>query len=267
MKDFSHIWLEMVKDTLVNGVDVGPRGFLTKELSQRTIEVNMRKPVLRVPERRLSYKFMAAEAYWILSGDDLVSTIEPYNRHITQFSDDGVRFFGAYGPKIIDQLPYVIKKLQEDHSSRQAGLTIWRESPPATKDVPCTIAAFFGIRENKLNCHIFMRSSDIWLGIPYDVFNFSMLGHFVCCHLNENIGASLVKPGKLFLTAASSHLYAKNWQEARNSGAQNVLWQPETPTKMFSCLPSELLDRLRNLREAGPGSSLRWWEESYETNP
>ena len=143
MQEFSHVWLDLLQDVLENGNYVAPRGKMTREIPQRTIVVNMRKPVLRVPDRKLSFKFMVAEAFWILSGDDRVETIAPYNANIANFSDDGERFFGAYGPKIITQLPHVVGKLRVDKDSRQAGLTIWRENPPQTKDVPCTVAIFF----------------------------------------------------------------------------------------------------------------------------
>ena len=207
MQEFSHVWLDLLQDVLENGNYVAPRGKMTREIPQRTIVVNMRKPVLRVPDRKLSFKFMVAEAFWILSGDDRVETIAPYNANIANFSDDGERFFGAYGPKIITQLPHVVGKLRVDKDSRQAGLTIWRENPPQTKDVPCTVAIFFNIRQGKLNTHVFMRSSDVWLGVPYDVFNFSMLSHLVCGLLNEPQSAvDAVSPGNLFLTAASSQI-------------------------------------------------------------
>ena len=61
MQDFSRTWLEAINDILTNGDPVAPRGKMTREIPQRTIVVNMRKPVLRVPDRSLSYKFMAAE--------------------------------------------------------------------------------------------------------------------------------------------------------------------------------------------------------------
>jgi hypothetical protein len=72
MMDFSDTWLQALADTLHYGDVVSPRGKKTKELLQRTIIVDMTRPVLRVPERKLSYTFMVAEAYWILSGDDQV---------------------------------------------------------------------------------------------------------------------------------------------------------------------------------------------------
>lgn len=266
MNDFSEVWLNTLDQTLQRGLAVAPRGKLTKEIPQRTIEVFMQRPVLRVPQRKLNYRFMAAEAFWILSGDDTVVGIAPYNPRIADFSDDGMRFFGAYGPKIISQLPYVVRKLNEDPMSRQAGLSIWRENPPTTKDVPCTVAVFASLREEHLNLHVFMRSSDLWLGVPYDVFNFSMLGHYICSLLNETRSEGLigeggfVQPGTLYLTAASSHLYQENWDAAAtclaNGGSlpqvltPKPLWQDET-----SCL-----DWLKLLRDTDPGHMLRWWE-------
>lgn len=258
--DFSRVWLNAINDILANGDLVSPRGKLTKEIPQRTIEVDMRKPVLRVPDRSLSYKFMVAEAFWILSGDDRVETIAPYNSRIAAFSDDGERFFGAYGPKIVAQLPYIIEKLQADEDSRQAGLTIWRECPPNTKDVPCTVAVFFNIRGGKLNAHVFMRSSDVWLGVPYDVFNFSMLSHLVCGLLNEHrLVADAVSPGRLFLTAASSHLYETNWDDAKMCLGGTVLDQIETPKLLWND-PQFLMSELKDLRDSRPGDVRRWWE-------
>ena len=258
-KDFSHAWLEALQDILTCGNDVAPRDQPTKEILQRTMQINMRKPVLMIPTRKLSYQFMAAEAYWILTGDDRVETISPYNKRIADFSDDGKTFFGAYGPKIRGQLDYVVEKLLQDSSSRQAGLTIWRENPPPTKDIPCTIAVFFNIRDGKLNCHNFMRSSDIWLGIPYDVFNFSMLSHLVCASLNSK--GCAVTPGTLYLTAASSHLYERNFEAAHECLGSLPTNQNETPEILYGSTDTAL-NWLRALRDTKPGDVLRWWEVS-----
>jgi len=258
--DFSRTWLNALNDILSNGDLVAPRGKITREILQRTMIVDMCRPVLRVPNRNLSYKFMAAEAFWILSGDDRVATIAPYNSRIKNYSDDGKRFYGAYGPKIQDQLSYIIDKLRSDENSRQAGLTIWRECPPQTKDVPCTVAIFFIIRNNKLNAHVFMRSSDIWLGIPYDVFNFSMLSHLVCCLVNEHRKFdNTVKPGCLFLTAASSHLYQINWPDAKLCLTSDVHQQPETNTLLWTDA-TYLMQTLMALRKSKVGDTIRWWE-------
>jgi thymidylate synthase len=253
---FPNVWQNLLRDLLEGGKCIAPRGMATQELPQRTLAVNMRKPVLTVPKRNINPRFMAAEAYWILSGDDRVETIAPYNSRIVEFSDDGQVFFGAYGPKVVAQLPYVVNTLMRDPSSRQAGLTIWRENPRPTKDVPCTVALFFGIRDGTLNVHVFMRSSDAWLGVPYDVFNFSMLGHYVCGLLHKE--GMAVTPGNLYLTAASSHLYETNYEQARQC-LDEV--KPQFPTPTFAWTqPDQLMERLKSLRESKPGSELRWWD-------
>ncbi len=256
--DFNIVWFHLLNDVLDKGLHVSPRGQRTVELPQHTITVDMRRPVLTTPERKLSYQFMAAEAYWILSGDNTVAGIAPYNKNITEFSDDGKTFFGAYGPPIGDQLDYVLKILIADHGTRQAGLTIWRPNPPTTKDVPCTVAIFFNIREGFLNCHVFMRSSDIWLGIPYDVFTFSMLSHYVCGLLH--MCGLHAAPGRLFLTAASSHLYQRNVDDAFERSRMLVRQnQPRTPSYLGKSA-NELMDTLEQLRSSRPGDALRWWE-------
>lgn len=257
MRDFPEVWLDLLSRVIQHGVAVAPRGKLTYELAQSTIAIDMNKPVLTVPLRKLNYQFMAAEAYWILSGDDTVAGIAPWNKHIAAFSDDGERFYGAYGPKIKAQLPYVVAKLTEDQLTRQAGLTIWRENPPATKDYPCTIAIFFNIRSGRLNTHVFMRSSDVWLGVPYDVFNFSMLGHYVCGMLNGG-----VQPGMLYLTAASSHIYQENIEAAVTCLKSSPLLQHNTPDLLWRN-PTICLEWLKDVRDSKPGDRYRWWEINH----
>lgn len=259
MSYFPNVWQDTLHRILEFGADVAPRNQVTKELLQHTMVVDMRRPVLTITSRQLSYQFMAAEAYWILSGDDRVATIAPYNKRIDQFSDNGSTFFGAYGPKIMGQLDYVVNKLIDDHNTRQAGLVIWRENPPPTKDVPCTVAIFFNIRDGRLNCHVFMRSSDAWLGVPYDVFNFSMLSHLVCSFLNESKIQPQITPGMLYLTAASSHLYKNNFEAAAVCLKEPVVIQRLTPANLYTD-SAGLMDHLKALRDTKPGHPLRWWE-------
>ena len=265
-------WLSELSWAFNKGNDVTPRGQLTKEVLQQTSIVNMRRPVITLPERKLSTKFLGGEAYWILSGDNRVETIAPYNKNIINYSDDGVTFFGAYGPRILSQLDYVIDKLKSDADTRQAVLTIWRENPPETKDVPCTVAVHFMIRDHKLNCHVYMRSNDLWLGFPYDVFNFSMLSHLVCCKLNAFVvenGGVIIEPGMLYHTASSRHIYEQHFEQVEqlikryNLADMSMeelksLETAETPENMYlsGVYLAHVLD---SLRKDGKSSEHKWW--------
>lgn len=265
-------WLSELSWVLNKGNSVAPRGQVTKEALQQTAIVNMRRPVVTLEERKLSTKFLGGEAYWILSGDNRVETIAPYNKNIVNYSDDGQTFFGAYGPRIMSQLDYVVDKLKHDADTRQAVLTIWRENPPETKDVPCTVAVHFMIRDHKLNCHVYMRSNDLWLGFPYDIFNFSMLSHLVCCRLNAFVvenGGVIIEPGMLYHTASSRHIYEQHFEQAEkltkqyNLSAMTMeelksLETAETPTDMYLS-EVHLMHVLDSLRKDGKSSEYKWW--------
>lgn len=208
----NNAWLQALSDAYTFGSPFAPRGTHTRELLGRKIQVHMKWPIITIIERKLSYKFMAAEALWIMSGDNKVQTISKYNKNIAKYSDDGLTYFGAYGPKFVDQIAYAAKTLHQDHDSRQAVINIWREKPPKTKDVPCTLSVQWMIRHGKLDCFVSMRSSDIWLGLPYDLFNFSMMSQYLMLYL-EKLGLT-VGIGDLHLTAASMHLYERDVQAA-----------------------------------------------------
>jgi thymidylate synthase len=201
----SQEWKDLLRVTMALGDLINPRGLPTKEMLGRQTRWDMMNPVIFNSERRLSYKFMHAEAYWILSGRCDVPFMAKHSNRIRDYSDSGMHYFGAYGPKFVQQLEYIYKTLANDLWSRQAVLNIWRESPMSSKDIPCTISLQFIIRKHKLHTIATMRSSDIFMGVPYDVFNFSMMSWYVCLMFKEHYPH--LRPGTLTLTAGSQHYY------------------------------------------------------------
>lgn len=202
------LWRALLEHLLEEGAEHAPRGQLTREVCPLLLVLDdSLANIITVPERNLNYPFMVAEWFWMMAGRSDVAAIAHYNKEIARFSDDGVTYFGAYGPKIVAQWSYVKQKLTEDPATRQAVLTIWRESPPGTRDVPCTLAMQFLIRGDKLIANVTMRSSDAWLGIPYDVFNFSRTQALLAAELG-------VAPGQLTLCLGSAHLYEQHFVAA-----------------------------------------------------
>lgn len=252
-------WTYTLKKILNEGATVTPRGMLTKEILQHTVRVSMRYPVLQNPARKLSRKFMAGEAFWILTGDNTVKGIKPYCKAISNFSDNGETFFGAYGPPIKDQLDYVVRTLELDKDSRQAVLTIWRQNPPKSRDIPCTVAIGFIIRNQVLHLSVFMRSSDAWLGLPYDIFNFSMLTYLVCARLRFTHAG--LCPGILHLTMSSSHLYDHNMAGARKCLSTAVVHsQLEQAPSYLYCDEHKLFSTLDAIRHQN--KEAYWWRLS-----
>lgn len=248
-------WRGTFLKVLAMGEPCAPRGKKILELDHHTIAVDMNYPVLRLPERKVNYRFMAAEAVWICSGREDVAFLDPYNPHMKNFSDDGFTLAGAYGPRILSQFSYVVDKLVEDRDTRQATLTVWSPNPKTTKDYPCTVAMDFKIRRGKLNLHVFMRSSDIWLGLPYDVFSFTMVAALVLGGYNFRRQAS-VQLGTLHLTAASSHLYEEHWTKS-----VDMVADPGDPLPSGFIEGASFYQLLFDLKDTWKGDPLRWWEK------
>lgn len=220
----TRVWKKLLYTLMREGSEVSQqsagaawRGKANRELLGYQSVIPMSQPIIVSPARKLGYRFLAAEAAWICGGDNRVQTIVPYAKVIKDLSDDGKRFFGAYGPKFIDQLSFVVETLTRDPFSRQAVINVWREQPRPTKDTPCTLSWQFIIRDKQLHCIASMRSSDVWTGWVYDVFNFSMAAAVVALEFREvqfKRGITLDDPafiplqlGNLYLTAGSQHLY------------------------------------------------------------
>jgi thymidylate synthase len=210
-----------------------PRGLNIKEKINHSFKIGMEDPIITIPERKLSYSFMFGEAAWMLSGRNDVASVSKYVDGVKRFSDDGVTFFGAYGPKIITQTSYIVDTLIKDNDSRQAVINIWRENPRSSKDIPCTLSLQFLLREasDELWLHTIasMRSNDAWLGTPYDTFNFSAISFYIICWLNFH--GLKCKLGKLNIQAGSRHLYKNDFSKLDNIFKSNpkkfidILWE------------------------------------------
>lgn len=195
---------------------VSPRGMEVREQIGGKYTVPM-PAYIDLEDRKVNADFMFAEAAWIISGsnrlEDLTETMKSY----ANYSDNGVTLEGAYGPKVVDQLNYVVDTLENDNDSRQAIINIWRERPRPSKDIPCTLSMGFMIRENKLEMVVNMRSHDIVLGSTYDVFSFSAVANVVRLLLAER-GIEIDKDengnfGNLTVNANSLHLYERHYED------------------------------------------------------
>jgi thymidylate synthase len=201
------VWARLVHELIRRGAHVAPRGQETRELMNVTLEVTDGLNNILLSEiRKLNYRFMVAEWLWIQAGMNDVKSLTQYNSVMKNFSDDGEILNGAYGPRLYPQWEYIIEALRND-SSRQAVATIWTANPTVSKDIPCTISLQWLVRERKLHCTINMRSSDVWLGLPYDFFSFSQLTNVLC-------GKMGLEMGSITMNLASSHLYDVNFGDA-----------------------------------------------------
>lgn len=168
--------------------------------------------------RKMPMRYAVGELAWYLSGSNRVQDISRFAKKWVDISDDGETNNSAYGWRIFDkfgfnQWEYVKELLRNDPSSRQAVIHIKDASNKPTKDVPCTVYLQFFIRDGKLNMSTHMRSNDIWMGVPYDMFSFCFLQMLLAMELGVEVGQYTHYAGSL-------HIYSRDYEAAKKNIAE-----------------------------------------------
>ncbi|HYR23037.1 MAG TPA: thymidylate synthase [Chthoniobacterales bacterium] len=172
------------------------------------------------------------ELLWYLAGTDDLSFIQHYLSHYAEESDDGQTVYGAYGPRLFsmkgnDQIANVVKLLKERRTSRRAVIQLFDAADIAEhhKGIPCTCTLQLMIRGDRLIMFTNMRSNDVFIGLPYDVFAFTMLQEILARTLAVEIGTYKHAVGSL-------HLYEKDRKAAQqylDEGWQETVSMPPMP--------------------------------------
>jgi thymidylate synthase len=196
-----------------------PRGMKIKE--KLGVQFKIKNPRDRLPfvsARNFSLSYLVAETLWYMSGDNSTEWISRYAPFWKDISDDGKTANSAYGARIFKrndriaggkfvQWDYVKNELKRDLDSRRAVIHIRTpdDSVHAVKDVPCTLALQFFIRDSKLHLHVNMRSSDIILGLAYDVPAFTIMQEVMANELGVGLG-------EYVHTSNSLHCYERDFK-------------------------------------------------------
>lgn len=182
-------YLALLRRILRDGEPTSPRGRPTLEL--RNTMVTIAQPWRAVPTgvgREINVRIGYAESAQLLAGISCLWQLDKASRgRFSQYSDDGNRLAGAYGPRVYCQMEKVIMLLASDPDTRQAHVAIFRRGEKG-KDVPCTIGVGFAVRNGLLDMDVHMRSNDAFLGAPYDWWQFSRLQMAVAWALGRPAG-------------------------------------------------------------------------------
>ncbi len=182
-------WL--LHDIVKDGRPRSPRGHPTRELHDYVIAIDRRSVPRTTADRHqrlgllptgigrgLNLKIAALEALQLCCGVSLPELTHRIAPALSPFAEDDGRFWGAYGERIGGQLVECYTKLVDDPDTRQAVISLWdpaKDGVAGHRDTPCTLSLTFSLIDGWLELSVTMRSNDAWLGLPYDVFQFSAL--------------------------------------------------------------------------------------------
>ncbi|UAW08647.1 thymidylate synthase [Microbacterium phage Swervy] len=149
----------------------------------------------------------------------------------------------SYG---VDQLREVIFRLMDARDTRRAVLSLW--SVPELRDMaiePCMVLFQFSLRGpnyDQLHVHVYQRSADMMLGVPFDLFQASVLAHLVARELTLLQPARPITAAGLTWSAGDVHIYSNQFAAAREQ-----LVQAESAGQMGATIDIDTFPSLRLL--------------------
>jgi thymidylate synthase len=153
----------------------------------------------------------AAEVAWFLLGTKDVSFIREYAPIWDKFvEEDGHTVAGAYGYRWRehfgrDQVRDAVVALRRNPTDRRIFVSAWDPCEDGlgrpSRNVPCPVGFTLSIVGDRLNSALMIRSSDVFVGLPYDVMGHALLMRAIA----SSIGG--VQLGAMSVTLAHPHLY------------------------------------------------------------
>lgn len=221
-----------VESLLDAGMPIHPSKGRATELQAVSLELLNPRARLSRTERRGRLISTLGELSWYLAGANDTDFISYYIDSYQQY-DEGGHIHGAYGPRIFGTgtakpLQDALDNLSTNPCSRKAVIQIFVSDDVASshKHVPCTCTLQFLLREGRLHLIAYMRSSDVHLGFPHDVFTFTMIQELAARSLGVELGCYVH-------VAGSFHFYEHTreaLEEFLSEGWQSTTQMPPMPT-------------------------------------
>ena len=136
-----------------------------------------------------------------LETDDLGPVYGFQWRH---FGAEYVDFDTDYNGQGIDQLRNIINMIKSNPSSRRLILNSWNAIDIDKMALPpCHVMVQFNIDKEFIDCQLYQRSGDMFLGVPFNITSYAFLLHIIG-HLTNYI------PRKLVHIIGDSHIYSEH---------------------------------------------------------
>ncbi len=111
--------------------------------------------------------------------------------------------------KEIDQLANLLEGLKTDPYGRRHILTAWNVGELDKMALPpCHVLAQFYVSNGKLSCHMYQRSVDVFLGLPFNIASYALLTHLIARECELDVG-------ELVISTGDTHIYSNHVDQVK----------------------------------------------------
>ena len=214
-------YLDLMRHILDLGADKSDRtGTGTKSVFGYQMRFDLAEGFPMVTTKKLHLPSIVHELLWFLKGETNVKYLQDNGVRIwNEWADENGDLGPVYGKqwrrwetkdgRIIDQVQQAIETIKTNPNSRRIIVSAWNVGElDEMALMPCHAFFQFHVAEGRLNCQLYQRSADVFLGVPFNIASYALLTHMMAqvCDL---------EPGVFVHTLGDAHLYNNHLDQAR----------------------------------------------------
>lgn len=192
---------------------------------------NSKDDAFLLTTKHVAWKAAVKEMYWIyIMQSNKVKDLQDMGVEIwTPWKKEDDTIGPAYGAAINvptfgykNQLEYVVETLKKDPNSRRVMINLWDvDKLHEMALTPCCYNIIFNVLDGKLYMQLNIRSSDVALGLPFNIFQFQVL-HKLIAHECK------VEPADMIVMISNLHYYDRHEEKLLNQVDYDELFPDAT---------------------------------------
>jgi dihydrofolate reductase/thymidylate synthase len=234
-------YLNLLKKVMKEGVETESRNSKVYSLFGERMIFDLQQGFPLLTTKQMAQKTILRELLWFIKGSTSNKELNDKKVHIwdqnstREFLDSRNlayeegdlgpvygfqwRHFGAgyeshetdYTGLGIDQLQNVIDLIKNEPTSRRIILNSWNAADIDKMALPpCHVMCQFNVNvsHNTLNCQLYQRSGDMFLGVPFNIASYAYLTHIIAKITGYNVG-------NLIHILGDAHIYESHLDSAK----------------------------------------------------
>ena len=214
-------YLDLMQRILDEGVEKSDRtgtGTISVFGHQMRFDLSEGFPV--VTTKKVHLKSVIHELLWFISGETNIGYLQDNGVRIwNEWADENGDLGPVYGKQWrrwktqdgteVDQLAKAIEMIKTNPNSRRIIVSAWNAGElDEMALMPCHAFFQFRVANGKLDCQLYQRSADVFLGVPFNIASYALLTHMVAqvCGLEA---------GEFVHTIGDAHLYLNHLEQAK----------------------------------------------------
>lgn len=173
-----------------------------------------------VTTKRVHLKSVIHELLWFLSGDTNIGYLQANGVSIwNEWADAQGDLGPVYGKQWrdfggVDQIATLVEQIKTTPDSRRLIVSAW--NPADVPDMalpPCHTLWQVRVLAGKLHLHLYQRSADMFLGVPFNIASYALLQMMLArvCGL---------EPGAFVHTMGDAHIYSNHMEQVKTQLAR-----------------------------------------------